>query len=72
MTLDFAIDLPHPPYDNMILLTFRSQYRKVVRDDTRTRYAEEMFFYFNNVFNKYCQKYKCNYFKKQYVRKGYV
>ena len=44
----------------------------VVREDTRRRYADEMFYYFNNVFNTYCQRHRCYYFTKQYVRKGYV
>lgn len=72
MTLDFAIDLPHPPYIFDYYIKNRSSFRYVVREDTRRRYADEMFYYFNNVFNIYCQRHRCYYFTKQYVKKGYV
>ena len=62
MTLDFAIDLPHPS----------TYFRKVVRDDSRTRFSTEMFYYFNNMFNQYCDHYHCNHFVKQCVKKEYL
>ena len=68
MTLDFAIDLPHPPYDNMILLTFRSQYKIVARSQSKEQYTFETFYYFYLVYNSYCYNHTCNFFSDRKVK----
>lgn len=68
MTMDFAVDIPHPPYHPLSLLTPRSAFKAIVRGEGTRVVFDEMFSYFNMMFNAYCENNYCRLFSKQHVK----
>lgn len=65
MSLDFAVDLPHPRYVvSFIEIECRSEYDKEVREKISNKLNAEYVSYFDEMYKAYCEHHKCLYFSE--------
>ena len=65
MSLDFAIDLPHPRYVFFFIeIDYRSEYDKEVRERTSNKLNAEYVNYFDEMYKTYCKHHSCHFFSE--------
>lgn len=72
MSLDFAIDLPHPVYVFSIDLISRTDYYLSWRSINDFKPVIQMQQYMSHIINTFCSQYSCVHFHPIRLKRGYL